>query len=276
MYPNPDNPTDSGPSIKSDMEAVSPRITIIIASLNAGETIERCIRSIINQTYPDKELIIIDGGSKDHTTGIIKSYNDSIKYWESESDRGIYHAWNKGLEYAGGDWICFLGADDYFWNDKVLDALVPHLNRAFIEGIKIVYGQAAKVDKDENVLKIYGKPWNKVSWLMKHGMALHHTGIMHHKSLFNEHGHFDETFRVAGDYDLLLRELKTGQAKYINDIRTVGCQAGGLADSSGIGNQFEFARARKNNGLNNFSWVWTAVFIRALFRRVWSSIKIFN
>jgi len=251
---------------------ICPTITTIIASYNAGNTIERSIKSIVNQTYSNKELIIIDGGSADQSPGIIKSFDSRITYWESVPDRGIYHAWNKGLEHASGEWICFLGADDYFWNNNVLDELVPHLKKAHDEGIKVVYGQAAKVDKDENVIKLYGKPWSKVSWLMKHGMALHHTGTMHHKSLFDIHGKFDETFRIAGDYDLLLRELKNGRAEFIENIKTVGCQAGGLADSSNVQNQLEFAIARKKNGFNNFSWVWTVVYIRALLRSTWHKL----
>ena len=246
----------------------SPYISIIIATLNASKVIERCLKSIINQTNTNFELILIDGGSTDGTQTLVKKHINDISFFVSEPDSGIYNAWNKALEHAKGDWICFLGADDYFWNNQVLDDLIPHLNNAYSEGIKVVYGQAVKVDKDENVIKIYGKPWSKISWLMKHGMALHHTGIMHHKSLFETHGNFDETFRIAGDYDLLLRELKNGRAKYIEDIRTVGCQIGGLADSSNIQNQMEFAVARKKNGFNNFSWVWGAVYIRALLRRI--------
>ncbi|MBT4364639.1 MAG: glycosyltransferase [Desulfobacteraceae bacterium] len=246
----------------------SPYISIIIATLNASKVIERCLKSIINQTNTNFELILIDGGSTDGTQTLVKKHINDISFFVSEPDSGIYNAWNKALEHAKGDWICFLGADDYFWNNQVLDDLIPHLNNAYSEGIKVVYGQAVKVDKDENVIKIYGKPWSKISWLMKHGMALHHTGIMHHKSLFETHGNFDETFRIAGDYDLLLRELKNGRAKYIEDIRTVGCQIGGLADSSNIQNQMEFAVARKKNGFNNFSWVWWAVYIRALLRRI--------
>ena len=246
----------------------SPYISIIIATLNASKVIERCLKSIINQTNTNFELILIDGGSTDGTQTLVKKHINDISFFVSEPDSGIYNAWNKALEHAKGDWICFLGADDYFWNNQVLDDLIPHLNNAYSEGIKVVYGQAVKVDKDENVIKIYGKPWSKISWLMKHGMALHHTGIMHHKSLFETHGNFDETFRIAGDYDLLLRELKNGRAKYIEDIRTVGCQIGGLADSSNIQNQMEVAVARKKNGINNFSWVWWAVYIRALLRRI--------
>ena len=130
---------------------------------------------------------------------------DNIAYWESSPDRGIYHAWNKALSHARGNWICFLGADDQFWHEHVLSEMVPHLMEAVAHGIQVVYGRAAMVNRKEEIIKFIGKPWEKISWLMQHGMPLPHTGLMHHRSLFNEYGLFDETFRIAADYELLLR-----------------------------------------------------------------------
>ena len=118
-------------------------ITVILAVLNASNTLERCLQSILKQTYQHKEIILVDGGSTDGTLSILDAYGDKLTYWESKPDRGIYHAWNKALKHARGDWICFLGADDYFWSNNVLADLAPHLIRATNSGIRIVYGQAA-------------------------------------------------------------------------------------------------------------------------------------
>jgi len=79
------------------MAESNPLITIIIAVLNSKESLERCIESVSNQTYPNRELIIIDGGSTDGTVEILKNNNDKIAYWESSPDRGIYHAFNKAI-----------------------------------------------------------------------------------------------------------------------------------------------------------------------------------
>ena len=247
----------------------NPLITIIVAVLNGRETIRQCIKSVNNQTYPYKELIIIDGGSTDGTVEILKDNNDKIAYWESKPDRGIYHAWNKALEHSRGDWICFLGADDYFWSKNVLTDLSPHLVNAADSGIKVVYGQMARVNKRGHILKLDGKPWENVRWLMRHGMPLPHPGLMHHRYLFESHGFFDETFRIAGDYEFLLRELKNGQALYVSGIRTVGNQVGGIADSSNLLAHREVARARRKNGLSPLSWVWLAVYARAFLREHW-------
>ncbi|MFC1815082.1 glycosyltransferase family 2 protein [Thermodesulfobacteriota bacterium] len=248
-----------------------PLITIIIAVLNDRSVLERCIKSIVSQTYSHKELIIMDGGSTDGSVDLINSYIKYIAYWESKPDRGIYHAWNKALTHAHGEWICFMGADDFFWNEDVLAELSPHLEDAHFNKIKIAYGRVTKVDAQENIKKILGKPWQKIKWLMPHGMPLHlpHPGMMHHRSLFERHGLFDETFMIAGDYEFLLRELKNGKALFVEGVRTVGSQIGGIADFSDLQTNMETVRAKQKNGLKQFSWVWIAVYIRALVRKPW-------
>jgi len=250
----------------------NPLVTIVIAVLNCKESIERCIKSVKNQTYPHKEMIIIDGGSTDGTVEILKNNDDKIAYWESLPDRGIYHAWNKALRHAGGEWICFLGADDYFWSKTVLTDLLPHLVKAAETGIKVVYGQAAKVDRKGQILKLMGKPWENIRWLIPHGMPLPHTGLMHHRSLFEEHGLFDETFRIVGDYDLLLRALKNEDALYVRDLIVAGWQTGGISERNFFSAHREIGRARRKNGFHNLSWVWIAVHVRGFFREYWRQL----
>ena len=82
--------------------------TVIIAVYNNVESLERCIKSFVDQDYAKKELIIIDGKSTDGTVDIIRNNHDNIAYWESEPDRGIYHAFNKGVSHAKGKWVIFL------------------------------------------------------------------------------------------------------------------------------------------------------------------------
>src|SRR4051812_6739568 len=106
------SPTDSSKPI---------RISVIVASFNAAKTIERCIDSFARQTYPNRELIVMDGASKDDTVEILKNRTQDITYWESQKDRGIYHAFNKAVDRTTGDWICFLGADDYFPEPEALE-----------------------------------------------------------------------------------------------------------------------------------------------------------
>lgn len=255
----------------SAMEA-GPCITVIIAVFNGASTIARCLQSIVDQTYPRIELIVMDGGSTDNTCDVLELYAEHIDYWESASDRGIYHAWNKALDHARGDWICFLGADDYFWNDRVLEELCPYLIRSEKKEIRVVYGRVARVDSRERILKMLGKPWEKIRWLMPHGMPLPHTGLIHHRSLFADHGRFDESYRIAGDYELLLRELINGEALFAEDIVTVGWAAGGVSEYDFLFAHQEMNKARKMHGFHGLSWVWTAVHLRGMLRHCWRRI----
>ena len=254
-----------------------PLITIVVAVLNNKESLERCIESINNQTYPHKELILIDGGSTDGTVEILKNNDDNIAYWESKVDKGIYHAWNKALKHARGEWICFLGADDYFWNENVLSNICTHLYIASQSGIKVVHGRIARVDSKEKLIQFWGKPWEKNSWQIPHGMpiGMPHTGLMHHNSLFKEHGLFDENFKLAGDYEFLLRELKHKDRKvlFVNELITVAQQIGGAVDSNTFLFHQEVAMARKKNGFYRFSLLWWIIHIRTFFRHIFSSIK---
>jgi glycosyltransferase involved in cell wall biosynthesis len=250
--------------------AKQPWITIIVAVLNADKTMERCIQSISEQKYSSKELIIIDGGSTDNSKNILQSYSSSINYWESQADKGIYHAWNKALNHANGEWICFAGADDYFYDNQALEHIVPHLNRATAEEIKLVYGQVVQVNDARQPVRILGKPWEKISWQIRYGMPLHfpHPGMMHHQSLFQEHGRFDQAFKIAADYEFLLRELKDKRKKALyTGLETMGSQIGGISHANQLATLKEARKARLKNKLPGFSWLWAVVYIRAMIRK---------
>jgi len=203
-------------------------ISVIVAVFNGEATLQQCIDSVARQTYPNKELIVIDGGSKDGTVDLLKANREKIAYWISEPDSGIYNALNKGLAQARGEWICFLGADDYFWDEQVLERLAGQLEH-LPPDIRVAYGQIMPIGVDGQMLQAVGQPWEQAKEPFKQSMCIPHVGMMHRRSLFEQHGKFDETFRIAGDYEFLLRELKTGDAAFIPDIITVGHRHGGLS-----------------------------------------------
>ena len=114
-----------------------PHISIITISYNAVKDIENTILSVLNQTYPNIEYIIIDGGSTDGTLDIIKKYQDKITYWVSEPDKGIYDAMNKGTLKATGEWLNFMNAGDTFYNEQVLENVFRDNNW---ENTDVIYG----------------------------------------------------------------------------------------------------------------------------------------
>lgn len=205
-----------------------PKINIIVAVFNGAATLYRCIKSVSSQSYLNKELIIMDGGSSDDTVKIIENNSHRIAYWESKADKGIYNAWNKGLSHAKGEWICFLGSDDYFWQDDVLEKMISRLEIAKEKDIRLVYGHVASVNKTGKVKNILGIPWEKAKSISLHQMPPH-PGLMHYWSIFKEHGGFDESFRIAADYELLLRELKSRDAMFVSGLIVAGIQYGGVS-----------------------------------------------
>jgi len=235
-----------------------PLISVIVAVYNGAKTLQRCIDSVSNQTYPNKELIVIDGGSTDGTVGIIKSNQDKITYWQSEPDNGICHAWNKALDHASGDWICFLGSDDYLWKNNVFEEIMPHMISAESQDIRMIYGQVARVTEDDEISCVDGYSW-EYTWrgIIIDGICTFtHQGMFHHRSLFERYGRFDQSFQIVGDYELLVKAFKDGgDAHFINGLIVAGMQTGGIT-SNCLKLVNEIAKARRKNRLRVITIPW--------------------
>lgn len=139
------------------MKTAPPKVTIIIATYNAAPTLECCLQSIQHQNFNSWELIIIDGKSTDNTVDIIKKYRESIFYWDSETDKGIYDAWNKALTKATGEYICFLGADDYFYDDMGLQNIFSHVAN---EHFDLITSRGLFISNTVRRQRLIGSPWN--------------------------------------------------------------------------------------------------------------------
>lgn len=203
-----------------------PLVSIVIAVLNGVATLPRGIDSVASQTYARKELLVIDGGSTDGTLDVIRSRSADIAYWESGPDRSLYHAFNKALAHAKGDWIYFLGSDDYLWNSRVLESIAGSLAQAYPPA-RIVYSRAAFVADNGEILEILGYPWESFRNRFLQGSMIPHQAVFHHRSLFEAHGPFDDSFKVGGDYEMLLRELKQADPLFVPGVIVAGYQFGG-------------------------------------------------
>ncbi len=235
-----------------------PHISIIIAVYNSADTLQRCIDSVKMQEYPYKELVVIDGDSTDGSVKIIEGNAAHIDYWESEPDRGIYHAWNKGLDHAVGNWIHFLGADDYFMDPGFLAGVAEGI-AGCPPDVRVVYGNEAVVSATGDVLEIRGEPWEKAGKSFLREMSIPHPVVFHRRDLFEDHGRFDESFLICADYELLLRELKTGRACFLPDVvKAVGYSGASKRWDMMVSVVFETARAQRMNGIFPYrpSWFW--------------------
>lgn len=245
-----------------------PRITIVVASFNRARTLQRCIDSVARQTYASRELIVIDGGSTDGSVEILRADRGKVDRWLSEPDRGIYHAWNKGVGLARGDWIGFLGADDYLHDPRVLERMSAHL-AAVPPTQRLVYGRVIVVDADGAEIAQLGMPWAMARGGFMRGTACLPTpGVMFHRGLFQEHGLFEESFRVAGDYEFLLRELKTSDPHYVAEIAVTDMEYGGISSrpESTLISLREMRAARVKHGLPAFNFHYFAALLRVRLR----------
>ncbi|WP_310877412.1 glycosyltransferase family 2 protein [Priestia megaterium] len=191
----------------------TPRVTIIVAVFNGEQVLERCINSVDEQTYKNKELIIIDGLSKDNTVNILKENSDKIDYWISEKDNGITNAWNKALKKSTGDWILFLGADDLLYNENSLEKMLEHCSR--FSSYDLIYGKVALINEKLETRKIIGERWNHNKF--KTSMHIPHQGAFHSRTLFADQC-YDEKLKFTADYDLLLRKSKELKVKFIEEV----------------------------------------------------------
>lgn len=170
------------------------RISVVTVSFNAGSCIEKTMMSVIGQDYDNLEYIVIDGGSTDNTAEIIKRHENSLAYWCSEKDGGIYFGMNKGIAAATGDYLLFMNADDVF-----ADSHVASDAAAFIEAhpeAEIVYGDSQQV-LDYGVYTVRPK-----YACMGHSMAISHQATFVRTSLLRNHP-FDTRYRYAADYEQL-------------------------------------------------------------------------
>ncbi len=223
----------------------SPKITSMVVSLNSVGTIRALLDSFFEQTYRNKELVVVDGGSTDGTAAIIDSY--SPHYSVSEPDAGLWHAWNKCVDRATGEWLHLLGADDKYKSPSVLsDAAVRILEGP--KHTKVFYGQVEHVESKGRVVDTLGAPWNATLFRTS-GMTIPTQAAFLHRTLFEKYGRFERGHTVS-DYEFLLRHLKDHDAAFLPGLLVAQMGVNGV--SSDPANHLmihrEFRRAQRIHG----------------------------
>ncbi len=196
-------------------------VSVVKVVYNAKESLEATIASVLNQSYPHVEYIIIDGGSQDGTVELITRYRDRLAYWTSEPDRGIYDAMNKGVAAAKGDWIIFINAGDEFYCASTLEILSSDL----AVNKDIVYGDVVIKYEDFRIVKRSGELRN--IW---RGMQFcHQSSAVRLKRL--QHMPFNIDNPIAADLEWFIRAYDSGYVflRHNQIISTVS--AGGISDA---------------------------------------------
>lgn len=240
-------------------------ISVIVATLNAAGQVERMLRSFREQTWPHAELIVVDGGSTDGTLDALRGPDSPVDVLIVEPDSGIYSAWNKAVPRAKGQWITFLGADDFLLEPSSLEKAAAFLAQE--AEARLVYGRVVRFHRDGRPKEELAIPWQLERRRFLQGvMRIPHPGMFHHRALFEERGLFDPEFRLAGDYELLLRELRDRPARYVPELRAIGITEAGV--SGRFGNRFailtEVRRALRRHRRGRFPWALWALWLRSV------------
>ena len=188
------------------------RISIIIPSYNQGLFIEEAIRSILDQNYPNLELIVMDGGSTDCTVEVLQKYAGKIAHWESEKDHGQTHAINKGLARATGEIWAYVNSDDLITPgtlNRVAEVFSdPEVD--WIGGIADIFdstGLTDSVTPAEPKRQIeYLTPWQRT---VQHVFACSNVTYMRRR-IYEKLGGFDESYHYSMDMEYYARAIFSG------------------------------------------------------------------
>ena len=186
-------------------------INLITISYNSENSISATFQSVKNQSFKNYEYLLIDGGSKDETLTIANK-QDHITKIVSEPDKGIYDAINKGIKNSTGEIIGFLNSDDSFYDENSL----KYIADAFDKDTDCVFGDLIYTDKDENITRVWKGSAFKKGAFNKSWMPAHPTFYCR-RSVYEKLGLYDDSFKIAGDFELMLRFLEKHniRSKYI-------------------------------------------------------------
>ena len=176
--------------------------SIITATYNSLPTLKLAWESLCSQRFIDWEWIVVDGASTDGTKEWLSSIKDERVHWKSEKDRGIYDALNKGVERATGSIIGFLHSDDYFANQEILAQINQKFVATHSDGI---YGDLKYISSESGRIIRHWKSEDFKTNLLGKGWMPPHPTCFFTKEVYSQMGSFDTSFKIAADYDFLLR-----------------------------------------------------------------------
>lgn len=183
------------------------KISIITVNLNNIVGLEKTIASVLEQTYKNFELVIIDGRSSDGSVSVIEKHKEQLSFSLSEPDTGVYNAMNKGIKNASGEYLLFLNSGDYFINENILENVSKE-----IDGTDLIYGNIKLVEPS-------GKSWTgvypaKLSFDHFVTGSLPHPASFIKKSLFDKVGLYDENLKICSDWKFFLNAVIMHEASY--------------------------------------------------------------
>ena len=208
---------------RAPASSASPTVSVITVARNAAAHIEETITAVLAQTYANVEYIVVDGGSTDGTLDILRRYDDRIDYWVSEPDAGIYDAMNKALDLVTDPdaYVIFANADDIIASPEAFSRAIELGN-----GADVVYGRMRLSDGDATA--VMGREV-KASDLARETIC--HPATFMKRSVFDAVGRFDTSFRIAADYDLIVRCFQLPVTSQFVDEIISNMRMGGMSEA---------------------------------------------
>ncbi|MCM1103021.1 MAG: glycosyltransferase [Clostridium sp.] len=228
-------------AIEGAEKGTLPLVTIITVCYHSEKTIKKTMESVLRQTYPNIEYVVIDGNSQDRTVDMIREYQECFKgrmKFVSESDQGIYDAMNKGIRLAAGELIGILNSDDDY-EENAVEEIVKAWDR---QGMQILYGlmRTRKEGKEYSVSLLSHQ------FLQEH--MIWHPACFVTKDVYQRIGLFDTRYRSVADYDFMLRARDSGNVRFVPVYAVIANYSGGGMSTSSKG-YLEGLRYRRDRGL---------------------------
>lgn len=228
------------------------KISIITATYNSSKTIKDTVVSVLNQKYTNIEHIIVDGNSQDNTLEIIQNITNRVTKIISEPDKGIYDAMNKGIDLVTGDIVGILNSDDFYSSDDIISDIIDVFQRTNCDAI---YGDLEYIDANDSNKTI--RHWKSKAYtkgLFKRGWHPAHPTFFVKKEIYEKYGNFNLKYRIAADYEIMLRFIEKNKIKTIYLPKTMVKMRTGGASNKSLKNIIEANKecylAWKDNGLS--------------------------
>ena len=184
------------------------KISVIIASKNEKDTIEKTIESVFNQSYKNFEILVLDGNSTDGTLEILKSYGERIKLLRNE-DKGIYPAMNEGIRLATGEILYFLNANDSLYSKDVFKKIIAEFERGDYD---VIFGDTNFQTKNENNIVSHKDFYSKFVWVYRN---LNHQSTFYKRWLFDKYGNYSNKFKILADVDFTTKVITQSDVKHL-------------------------------------------------------------
>jgi len=189
------------------------KISVITINLNNSKGLEKTIKSVLAQCNKDYEYIVVDGGSSDGSVEVIKKYSDSITYWISEKDNGLYNAMNKGINVSNGEYCLFLNSGDCLCGDFALSYFTDLQNPE-----DIVYGDVY-IDRQDKKELAEGPDDLSAAYFWKNSLG--HSSTFIKKTLFDQIGCYNESIKISSDHDFFFKAICVNNSSYKHISRVI-------------------------------------------------------